>query len=137
MPIRCPSCGSQNIRPARLRNPKEFLSTLAGFQPIRCRNCRTRFTKRVWRPSDVWYARCPKCLRQDLSTWSEGQYRVPPHKIVLLRFGASPYRCEPCRHNFVAFRRRKRKPGLGRRRAREPIEPTSAEWTGRNGGAEG
>lgn len=137
MPIRCPSCGSRNLRPARLRNPKEFLRILMGFQPIRCRNCRTRFTQRVWRPSDVWYARCPKCLREDLNTWSESRYRVPPHKMVLLRFGANPYRCESCRYNFVTFRRRRRKSGFGRRRNTEPGELTSSRCAGHNGGADG
>jgi Zn ribbon nucleic-acid-binding protein len=74
---------------------------------LRCRNCRARFTAQVWRLSNVAYARCPKCFKMDLSVWEERHYVGPAYKILMLRLGAHPYRCEYCRLNFVAFRRRK------------------------------
>jgi hypothetical protein len=50
------------------------------------------------------YARCPKCLRLELSTWSEQYYRPPAVTVMKLRLGATPYRCDFCRCNFASFR---------------------------------
>ena len=60
--------------------------------------------------SKAWkFARCPKCYRQELSTWSE-QYYNPPRWIVFkLRLGATPYRCAACRCNFASFKKCKEK----------------------------
>jgi hypothetical protein len=58
----------------------------------------------VW-ASGAWkYARCPRCYRQDLTTWSQHYYRPPLWTVLLLRMGATPYRCAPCRCNFASYR---------------------------------
>lgn len=107
MTTACPNCGSYNICHSHLRTPAERLGSLFGMRRFRCRECRARFAGRAWDLSDLRYVRCPKCLRPDLSLWSESHYRVSASKGLLLFLGARPYRCEYCRHNFVSFRRRK------------------------------
>ncbi len=109
MKIGCPECGSRDLRFSHVRNPLERLGTLLGKRPVRCRSCRVRFFIRMWTFSDLRYARCPRCMRMDLSLWSERNYRVSAFRLLMLQFGARPYRCEPCRCNFVSFRRRKEK----------------------------
>ncbi len=56
--------------------------------------------------SGAWkYARCPRCYRQELTTWSEQYYHPPSWTKFLLRMGATPYRCAACRCNFASFRK--------------------------------
>jgi hypothetical protein len=62
------------------------------------------------------WARCPRCWRTDLATWSEEDYRAPAFQNLRIAFGAHRFRCEYCRVNFTSFRprleryRRKSKP---------------------------
>ena len=37
------------------------------------------------------------CYRQELATWSEQYYHAPRWTRILLRLGATPYRCAACR----------------------------------------
>lgn len=60
-----------------------------------------------WR--SLTYAKCPKCLRMDLSMWDPKYYRSSLLTSVLVWLGANRWRCEPCRTNFVSFRPRKEK----------------------------
>src|ERR1700694_2204598 len=100
----CPKCAAKNVRTARVRTVVEWLQSFAGFCPFRCRACGHRFSAFVWNLSMWRYARCPKCLRIELSTWSEQYYNPPWTTTLLLRIGATPYRCEFCRCNFASFR---------------------------------
>jgi hypothetical protein len=59
----------------------------------------------VWAEGAWRYARCPLCYRQELTTWSEQYYHPRRWTIILLRLGATPYRCAACRCNFASFRR--------------------------------
>lgn len=58
-----------------------------------------------------------------LSTWSPSHYHVPAGRSVKLFFGASPYRCENCRYNFVSFRARKHRFKRERRAAPQEGAP--------------
>lgn len=107
MSLSCPNCQSRNLRYSRVRSFSERCWSLFGVRPLRCRDCRTRFIDRTWRPGNVRFARCPLCWRMDLARWSENDYYVPLFKRILLRLGARPYRCEYCRANFVSFRTRR------------------------------
>ncbi len=100
----CPSCGSRRIRSARLSGFAEHIKSVVGLIPFRCRECDARFESFLLDFSLWRYARCPKCLRTDLSTWSEHYYRPPFGTRLFLRLGATPYRCEFCRCNFASFR---------------------------------
>ena len=55
-----------------------------------------------------------------LSTWSPSQYHVPAGRTLLMFFGANPYRCERCRHNFVSFRLRKYRDATSPDKSGEP-----------------
>jgi hypothetical protein len=135
MEIRCPKCDSHDIRYSHLSTPKERLASLLGFRPLRCRDCRERFVAPIWDPADLPYARCPECMNMRLSTWAPSHYHVTAWRAFQMLFGASPYRCEACRCNFVSFRRRKHR--YARNRAAQPEasvnqpqgegEPTQAE----------
>lgn len=52
----------------------------------------------------MFYAKCPRCYRLDLSIWQPQYYRAPTRWLVMIRFGAKTHRCEYCRCNFVSFR---------------------------------
>lgn len=100
----CPACGTRDVRLARSRGLSERLLELVGIYALRCKQCQNRYRARVWKFSQIVYARCPKCYRNQLSTWSEQYYNPTFGTRFKLRIGATPYRCEFCRCNFASFR---------------------------------
>ena len=72
----CPSCGARDIRVAHARGLSEHILELVGVFQLRCKRCQTRFRGSISQPSQVMYARCPKCYRMELSTWSEQYYNA-------------------------------------------------------------
>lgn len=123
--VACPSCGGKNIRTSRVQSLGERVQSLIGICPFRCKACSHRFTAPVWDLNTWRYARCPKCLRAELSTWSEQYYNPPFRTVFLLRIGATPYRCEFCRCNFASFRACKERFSW-RRRRQETVEAQAA-----------
>jgi ubiquitin C-terminal hydrolase len=105
--LECEQCGRRNIRRARFHNLSERFRAIAGVYPFRCRDCHHRFFAGVWLLSKMAYAKCPKCLRMDLSTWSRKHYNPGLLANFLITFGAQQYRCPQCRCNFVSFRPRR------------------------------
>jgi hypothetical protein len=57
----------------------------------------------------ILYAKCPRCLRQDLSTWDLKHYRAGNWMRFQMLLGGRRWRCEVCRCNFVSLRPRKEK----------------------------
>lgn len=102
--ITCPACKSRNVRSSLSRNFAERVAKAFGFFQIRCKECNTRFTRQIWDIRNAFYARCPRCYRLDLSTWSLDYYRAPMRWRFYLKIGAACRRCEYCRHNWVTFR---------------------------------
>src|SRR5580704_7197356 len=110
--IQCPNCGAGNLQSSQIRGFAEQLKSLFGVLPFRCRQCPERFLSSIRKLHVAIYARCPKCMRLELSNWSEENYVVPLGTRLLLRAGATPYRCECCRCNFTSYRRcKERFPG--------------------------
>ena len=109
MPLTCPKCGGKRPRLSKARGTKEKILRWLGFYPVRCEECNQRFTDSVWRFSEAIYGRCPRCYRMDLGTWDPRYYTPPQKQLVAMALGASRYRCEACRCNFVSFRRLKEK----------------------------
>jgi hypothetical protein len=109
MQLACPQCGSRDARVAHRQGLIELLQGLFGIYPLRCRRCRMRWTTSTWESAAWKYARCPKCYRQELSTWSERHYTPNRWTAIQLRLGATPYRCAACRCNFSSFRKCKEK----------------------------
>lgn len=116
MTVCCPRCGSRLLKPLRYRSVGEWVRSLLGTSRLRCVDCRHDFVARTWDLSFLRYARCPKCLRMDLGTWSEGQARPTLFKDLWLKLGASRYFCEYCRYAFVSLRPRKERFNAYRRR---------------------
>lgn len=105
MQLACPKCGTRETRVSGRRGFGELLKGLAGIYPLRCRRCNNRWETSVWADNAWKFARCPRCYRQELTTWSEQYYRAPLWTVFLLRMGGTPYRCAACRCNFVSFRK--------------------------------
>jgi hypothetical protein len=105
--LECDQCGGREIRRARLQGFSESIRAVFGIYPFRCRGCQNRFHISVWLISRLAFAKCPKCLRMELSTWSRKFYNPGLFAKVLITFGGQKYRCTGCRCNFVSFRPRK------------------------------
>ena len=104
MQLACPKCGTREVRVSQRSGFLEAMKGLIGVYPLRCRRCRNRWLTSAWAHGAWKFARCPRCYRQELTTWSE-QYYHPKKWIVLkLRLGAIPYRCAACRCNFAGFK---------------------------------
>jgi len=116
----CPDCGGSNIRRSRYNNVKERLGALINVYPFRCRDCGARFRVDVLMLKRLFFAKCPRCLRMELSTWSRHAFRATMWQNVLVVLGAQRYRCSSCRVNFVAFRPCL-KSSKGRRRSTEEV----------------
>jgi hypothetical protein len=105
--LTCPKCGSRDARVARRKQFAEWLRGLVGVFPLRCRRCQTRWETSMWEAGAWRYARCPRCYRQDLTTWSDQFYNAPGPVRLKLGLGAKRYRCGACRYNFAGFKKRK------------------------------
>jgi hypothetical protein len=107
MQLACPKCGTRDVRVSRTHGLGEYLKNLAGVSPLRCRRCNNRWETSVWADGSWRYARCPRCYRQELTSWMEHYYNAPQWTRFLLRLGATAHRCEACRCNFASFKSRK------------------------------
>ena len=120
MPLACPNCGSRHLRPSHYRNSDERIKALFCISPVRCRDCRTRFVSRTVFPEEFFYARCPKCDRMDLNSWTGKNYTPRGWLKLKIILGAFRWRCEYCRLNFASFRNRKEAFTFSRWRKRNP-----------------
>src|SRR3984957_14774341 len=101
MQLSCPNCGLRDVKVSHRRHLIEYVKAIVGIYPLRCRKCHARWETSTWAGGDWKYARCPRCYRQDLTTWSEQYYHPPTWIVFLLRIGATPYRCAACRVTFA------------------------------------
>jgi hypothetical protein len=125
MQLECPKCGLRDVRVAHRRGIVEILRAVVGIYPLRCRRCNARWDTSVWHAGDWRFARCPKCYRQQLTTWSEQYYNAPPSIVLQLRLGATPYRCAACRCNFASFKKCKER--FTWRHRERPTAPVTVE----------
>jgi DNA-directed RNA polymerase subunit RPC12/RpoP len=103
--IECPKCGSRYLRPSQSRLNSDEKGWFKA--PMRCLDCNNRFVASTLELSQFRFARCPKCHRMDLSTWSGQHFEPSFWGSVKLSFGGGRWRCEYCRLNFVSLRKRK------------------------------
>ncbi len=100
----CPQCRSAECFRSHRSGPADFLFTLAGCRPWRCKTCELRFYARRVALRFLHLAHCPKCGNFDLDRIS--RERVDGGTLIfakrLLRFPA--YRCDPCRERFFSIR---------------------------------
>lgn len=104
MQLACPKCGTRHTRVSSRYGMGELLKALFGVYQMRCRHCRTRWQTSMWANQAWRYARCPRCYRQELTTWNEQYYNPPPGTSWKLLLGAKRYRCAACRCNFASFK---------------------------------
>ena len=104
MKLTCTKCGARDARVSHAQNLFEQLKAWCGVYQLRCRRCQSRWETSVWSDGAWKYARCPRCYRQELTTWSEQYYHSPRWTTIQLRLGATPYRCAACRCNFCSFK---------------------------------
>ena len=124
-----------DVRISKKRGIAEHVKAIFGIYPLRCRHCEHRFVDGLWSIKHWRYAKCPRCYRMELSRWSEQHYIPRARTIFLLRMGATPYRCEYCRCNFVSFRackerfswRKRRQPALDSEAPGETPESNSIQ----------
>jgi len=110
----CPECGSTAVRTGKSHGLVEHLLTWFGQFPFRCNDCGARFDDVPIGLSAIIYAKCPRCLRMDLTVWDPKYYRTSVWQDLQLALGGHRWRCEPCRCNFVSWRARReryRRPG--------------------------
>lgn len=100
----CPQCRSAECFRSHRSGLTDFLFTLAGCRPWRCKACEIRFYARRVALSYIHLAHCPKCGNFDLDRIS--RERVEEGTLLFakrpLRFPA--YRCDPCRERFFSIR---------------------------------
>jgi len=87
MQLACPQCGTREVRVSQNQGLGEYCKALFGIYQLRCRRCHARWGTSVWSRGAWRYARCPRCYRQELTTWSEQYYHPRPWIVTLLRLG--------------------------------------------------
>jgi len=102
----CPVCKSKDARRSRRQFATDYLFSVVGIYPWRCRECHVRFHARLMPISDSLHAHCPICGNQELKRISPEYVDAPLG--FLWRFLRVPsYRCEPCRHKYFTIRPRR------------------------------
>lgn len=76
-----------------------------GIYPFRCLACSGRFYGNVWMHDSRGFAKCPNCLRLNVSNATRRGIRLGALDRLKAAFGAHWYRCEPCRRTFLSFRK--------------------------------
>lgn len=99
----CKHCGSSDIRKSRGRSVRDFARMAIGTYPFRCLTCNKRFSANLLSLPTLLYAKCPRCLRFQLTTWPANRYRLGLWQKTLIWLGAHRYRCQACRCNFLSF----------------------------------
>jgi transcription elongation factor Elf1 len=126
MQLACPKCGIRDARVSARSGIGETLKAMCGIYALRCRRCRTRWETSMW-SGDAWkYAHCPRCYRQELTTWSLQYYHPPTSVYLKIKMGATPFRCAACRCNFASFRQCREKFAWRHRTHVEPAPPLPA-----------
>lgn len=105
--IACPHCACADTRMEGASGFREHLIAPFGFYAFRCQNCYRRFLHKPLSLASIAYAKCPRCFRMDLSAWDPKRYYKGFWEQLILTLGASCWRCEPCRVNFLSFRPRR------------------------------
>jgi len=104
VPYACQHCGSSSLRRSRRQSVVEIGKMALGVYPFRCLDCHQRSWVNIWLFSKLPYAKCPKCLGLELTTWPRKHYHVNLWNKLLMTFGAHRYRCSICRENFLSFK---------------------------------
>ncbi len=100
----CPQCRSANCFRSHRGGISDFIGTLAGLRPWRCRSCDRRF--HAWRVALSFsrYAHCPKCGNFELKAVSRKHVEMGTLIFLKRLLDFPAYRCVPCRETFFSVR---------------------------------
>ncbi len=99
----CPVCKGKNARRSRRQKVTDYLLSVFGVYPWRCRDCHTRFYARPMSLSDSLHAHCPICGNIELKRISP-EHVDTPLGFLWSAIHIPAYRCEPCRHKYFSIR---------------------------------
>jgi hypothetical protein len=97
----CPICKGVEARRSRRQNATDYVLSVVGVYPWRCKDCRARFYARLMPLGDSLHAHCPICGNMGLK-------RIAPEHVdaamawVWRWLQIPAYRCEPCRHKYFS-----------------------------------
>jgi C4-type Zn-finger protein len=101
--MNCPVCKSKDTRRSRRQYTADYMFSIIGVYPWRCRKCETRFHARMMTLSELVHAHCPICGNPDLKRIAAEH--VNNHFSFVWRWLSIPaYPCEPCRHKYFSIR---------------------------------
>jgi C4-type Zn-finger protein len=101
--MNCPVCKGKDARRSRRQFTADFLLSVLGVYPWRCRNCQARFHARLMPLNDSLYVHCPICGNPALKRIS-AEHVDTPLAFAWRLFRVPAYRCEPCRHKYFSIR---------------------------------
>ena len=101
--MNCPVCKSKNSRRSRRQGGMDFLFSVLGLYPWRCRKCEVRFYARRMSLSDSLHAHCPICGNPEVKRVSP-EVVNSPLGFLWRRLPVPAYRCDPCRHKYFSIR---------------------------------
>jgi C4-type Zn-finger protein len=100
--MNCPVCKSKDARRSRRQYTADYLFSIVGVYPWRCRKCEARFYARLMTLTELLHAHCPVCGNPDLKRIAAEH--VNGALSFLWRWMSIPaYRCEPCRHKYFSI----------------------------------
>ncbi|MBN9662666.1 MAG: hypothetical protein J0H49_30995 [Acidobacteria bacterium] len=111
----CPKCASRDIAVRQQRGVFDFVAELCGSYRFRCRHCRYTFRGNPLRLTDLFFAKCPRCLNQALVDARPELEDTGAWMQLRTSLGASKYYCENCGAILASFR-----PVRDRKRPPEP-----------------
>src|SRR5271167_3876807 len=98
----CPVCKSKDARRSRRQYTADYVFSVFGVYPWRCRKCEARFHARLMTLSDSLHVHCPICGNPELKRIS-AEHVNSPLSFLWRRISIPAYRCEPCRHKYFSI----------------------------------
>lgn len=86
------------------RGVADFAMELCGSYRFRCRTCQYRFRGNPLRLADLLFAKCPKCLSQELKNAQPDHVETGKWTLIRSSLGANRHYCEHCGTVFASFR---------------------------------
>jgi hypothetical protein len=115
----CPVCKQSDARRSRRHSVADYVVSVVGVYPWRCRECHARFHARLTPLSNSFHAHCPQFGNFELQRIS-AEYVNTPLATLWGLLNVPALRCEPCRHKYFSLLPL-------RRPARSVCDPSSAD----------
>lgn len=100
--MNCPVCKSKDARRSRRQYTADYLFSVVGVYPWRCRKCDARFHARLMTLTELLHAHCPVCGNPDLKRIA-AEHVNGPFSFLWRWMSIPAYRCEPCRHKYFSI----------------------------------